>query len=81
MSLTVSVSAPSGSMLLGNSNYVPLKSPMRCSKPFVSSSETRETLLDVPLLITTSEEDKKSKIVSLQFITYTYVNTKRDALG
>ena len=51
---------------VGTNNYVPLKSPMRCSKPFVSTSETRETLLDVPLLITTSEEDdnKKSKNVS-----------------
>merc|ERR1711953_1052964 len=52
------------SQLLGNTNsrgnYVPLNTPV-CSKPFVSTSETRETLLDVPLLITTSEEDDKKE--------------------
>ena len=41
-------------------NYDPLNTPV-CSKPFVSTSETRETLLDVPLLITTSEEDDDKK--------------------
>ena len=41
-------------------NYAPLNTPV-CSKPFVSTSETRETLLDVPLLITTSEEDDKKE--------------------
>jgi hypothetical protein len=51
------------SQLLGNTNtcnYAPLNTPV-CSKPFVSASETRETLLDVPLLITTSEEDDKKE--------------------
>ena len=36
-------------------NYAPLRSPMRTSsKPLVPNSETSETLLDVPVLLTTA---------------------------
>jgi len=38
-------------------SYVPLRSPMRTSKPLVPNSETSETLLDIPILITTSDKD------------------------
>ena len=38
-------------------NYAPLRSPMRTSKPFVPNSETSETLVDVPILITTCGPD------------------------
>ena len=36
-------------------NYTPLRSPMRTSKPLVPNSETSETLLDIPILITSSD--------------------------
>ena len=37
-------------------NYAPLRSPLRPSNNLVPNSETSETLLDVPILVSTAED-------------------------
>ena len=66
MTLPVQTEVPQPLLLGGHKHkYAPLGSPMRGGfKPLVSTSETKETLLDVPLLISSSsEEDKKPRNV------------------
>ena len=65
MTLPVQTEMPQPLLLGGHKHkYAPLGSPMRGGfRPLVSTSETKETLLDVPLLISSSEEDKKPRNV------------------
>ena len=51
-------------LLAGGPGYIPLRSPMRStSSAKVSNSETSETLLDIPLLISTAEKMATSEAV------------------